>query len=687
MTTTQTSTVIHHLCRTALLRDGADLTDGQLLERFIDRRDELAFAALVHRHGPLVWGVCRRLLGHHDAEDAFQATFLVLFRKAGTIVPRERVASWLYGVAQQTALHCRRTAARRISRERQVAEMPEPQASPRDPWADLQPLLDQELSRLPDRFRVVLILCDLEGQTRKEAAQQLGVPEGTVAGWLARARELLARRLSKHGFAVSAAVLATLLAQNASAAVPASVLAATIDTASLLAAGPAAAGLIPVTVAALTEGVLKTMLLAKLKNLTVAVLLTVLACSGFGLLALTVTAGPPSRNEASADATGEAPRPRAAAPEREMADANPVFTLYQDPRAQRGPTPPEVRAVVKSVDVAASTITVQVAGDRQAGPMEKTFTLVKDVEVAVGASGLGRGAVLKPAKLTDLAAGTTVSLALSADQKTVTSILAEGPVVRAQLKTVDVAKGTITVNTTAGRGRGEEPAVDEKTYAVSKEAEIALDDGRGRRFSIKEGKLADLAGGALVTVWLSVDQKEAVGILAEGPSFGGTIKAIDKKTITLVAGAGRGQAGDERTFEVGTGATILIDDGKGRRLSLKTGTPADLTLGAVALVKLTVDSGSIATIRVEGPVIGGMIKSVDATKGTITFALPAGRGENPEEKTLPVAPDARIVIENAETKLADIKIPENGLHAMIRLTLDQKSIQAVTSISGDRGGR
>jgi hypothetical protein len=112
MTTGRTSEVIQHLRRATLLRDGAGLAVGQLLGRFLEQRDHAAFAALVKRHGPMVWGTCRRLLSHHDAEDAFQAAFLVLFRKAASVRPREMVANWLYGVAHRAALHSRRTAGR-----------------------------------------------------------------------------------------------------------------------------------------------------------------------------------------------------------------------------------------------------------------------------------------------------------------------------------------------------------------------------------------------------------------------------------------------------------------------------------------------------------------------------------------------------------------------------------------------
>jgi RNA polymerase sigma factor (sigma-70 family) len=284
MATSPLSEVILHLRRAVLLRDGAGLTDGQLLEDFISRRDGSALAALVRRHGPMVWAVCRRLLRHHDAEDAFQTTFLVLARRAPSIVPREMVGNWLYGVAHRTALKARATAARRRERETPLTELPEPPAAEQGPWRDLRSLLDDELSRLPDRYRAPIVLCDLEGRTRKEAARQLGVPEGTVAGRLARGRALLAKRLARHGLALSGGALAAVLAPGAASGdVPASVVSSTIKAANLVAAG-GAAGVISAEVAALTEGVLKTMLPTSLKIATAGVFVFVLLC-GAGLLA------------------------------------------------------------------------------------------------------------------------------------------------------------------------------------------------------------------------------------------------------------------------------------------------------------------------------------------------------------------------------------------------------------------
>src|SRR5262249_47581550 len=140
--------MLQHLRRTLSLPNEGEITDGELLEGFLTWRDDAAFAALVRRHGPMVWGVCRRVLArHHDAEDAFQATFLVLVRKAASVEPREMVANWLYGVAHQIALNARASAARRGMRERQVTPMPEPAAEESDGGHDLQPVLDQQLSR------------------------------------------------------------------------------------------------------------------------------------------------------------------------------------------------------------------------------------------------------------------------------------------------------------------------------------------------------------------------------------------------------------------------------------------------------------------------------------------------------------------------------------------------------------
>jgi RNA polymerase sigma factor (sigma-70 family) len=287
MATAQMETVIRHLRRAVTRQDGPGQTDGQLLASFIDQKDDGAFAALVRRHGPMVFGVCRRVVrNYHDAEDAFQATFLVLARNASKVRPRERVASWLHGVALRTAMKANALTAKRRGREQQVAELPEPSVVQQDPVCDLLPLLDRELNGLPEYYRLPVLLCDLEGKTIKEATQQLGWPQGTLAGRLARGRKLLARRLANRGVTLSAGLLAAVVSQNvASAAVPISLVSSTVKAAAMVAAGQAiVAGVVPAKVAVLMEGVLNSMLLSKLKTVLVVLLLVATVGTGGGWL-------------------------------------------------------------------------------------------------------------------------------------------------------------------------------------------------------------------------------------------------------------------------------------------------------------------------------------------------------------------------------------------------------------------
>ncbi|HEV3237828.1 MAG TPA: sigma-70 family RNA polymerase sigma factor, partial [Gemmataceae bacterium] len=270
------------------------LTDGEALGDFIERREARAFEILLRRHGRMVLGVCRRLLRNlHDADDAFQATFLVLVRKADSIKPREAVGNWLYGVAYRTALVARAKLARRRLMEKQVEDMPHPQDRHESCWNELRPLLDQELHRLPDKYRLAVVLCDLEGRSRKDVARQLAIPEGTLSSRLATARKQLAQRLVRHGFALSSVSLGALLVNNAaSACVAPSLMAATTKAALLVAAGHAAvAGAIPAGVAALTKGVLKTMFLAKMKSVTVVLFGTAVLTVGTGGLWYETRAG------------------------------------------------------------------------------------------------------------------------------------------------------------------------------------------------------------------------------------------------------------------------------------------------------------------------------------------------------------------------------------------------------------
>jgi len=310
--------VLHCLRRAALAADGP--TDGELLERYRSRRDNSAFEMLLRRHAPMVWGVCRRVLGDvHDTEDAFQATFLVLVRKARSIRPAHMVGNWLHGVAYRTAMNAKANGSKRKIRETHACftDMP---AAEKD--RSLELLVDQEVESLPAKYRAVLVLCDLEGKTRKEAARQLGCPEGTVAGRLTRARVLLAKRLSRHGLVFSGGALAIEMVRNtALAGVPGRLVLAAIQSSTVFALGTSAAG-IPTNVVTLTKGVLKAMLLDKLKLafVFVAVLLAGLAGTRIGVLPpLTVAAAEPDDPVPLPDA------PPLAADGRSQADRDPAL--------------------------------------------------------------------------------------------------------------------------------------------------------------------------------------------------------------------------------------------------------------------------------------------------------------------------------------------------------------------------
>jgi RNA polymerase sigma factor (sigma-70 family) len=249
-----------------------DLTDSELLNRFLTDRDENAFAVLMRRHGSLVMGVARRTLGNvHDAEDVFQATFLFLAQKGRSVVNRQALPGWLYTVAYRTALAARARINRRRKKEQQVDSMPDPEVTA-PAVKDWRALLDEELSRLPEKYRLPVILCDLESRPRKEVCRQLRLAEGTLSSRLSTARRKLAERLTRRGLGLSAAALATMIPETASAAIPPSLIGSTAKTAVLVAAGQWTA--VPSSVLILLQMGAKAMFLAKLKAtfLTVVVL-------------------------------------------------------------------------------------------------------------------------------------------------------------------------------------------------------------------------------------------------------------------------------------------------------------------------------------------------------------------------------------------------------------------------------
>ena len=279
------------------------LSDGQLLDRFVARREEAVFEAIIRRHGPMVWGVCRRVLrDHHDGEDAFQATFLVLARRAASIAHGQKLGNWLYGVAYQTARKARAMRAKRRVREAQVPDAPEPEAIREEQRDDRPSQLDRELSRLPEKYRIPVVLCGLEGMSHKEAASRLGWPVGTGSSRLSRARDLLTSRLSRRGGMPSVGPLAVLLAQDSAwASLPTKLVGPTARAASLLAGG-GAAGIVRAEVLTLMEGVLKMLLLCRIRLATLPLAFVVSLGVGAVLLAQQGGGGRAARPEPPAPA-------------------------------------------------------------------------------------------------------------------------------------------------------------------------------------------------------------------------------------------------------------------------------------------------------------------------------------------------------------------------------------------------
>ena len=267
------------------------LSDRQLMERFLARGDagaEAAFAALVARHGAMVWGVCRRVLADsNDADDAFQATFLILVKKAHAVRVSDSLGPWLYGVSCRVALRARANSAQRNARRQPIHDEHIPLHDRQPDVDDVRAVLDEEIGRLPERYRAPLTLCDLGGQTHEEAARHLRCPVGTVKSRLSRGREQLRARLTRRGFAPSAALLASVFASEATArAVPAPLAEATVRAALAL---TVATGIASSSSLLLAEGVLRSMVNLKLKWLMISSVALSIAASGTVVRALQTT--------------------------------------------------------------------------------------------------------------------------------------------------------------------------------------------------------------------------------------------------------------------------------------------------------------------------------------------------------------------------------------------------------------
>jgi RNA polymerase sigma factor (sigma-70 family) len=309
--------VLQHLRKLAGAKLSGDLTDAQLLQRFREQREESAFTLLVQRHGPMVLGVCRRILGDvHATEDAFQATFLVLVRRAGQICWRDSIANWLYTTSVRVARKARSRSARTSALEKKPMIVQNTSAPDPLTMYELRALLDEELERLPRKFRSPLVLCYLEEKTQEQAARELGCPKSTLSSRMARGRELLRGRLVRRGVTVSSMLLASALTEQAApAALPALLTLETVRAAMAVLGGKALAGLVSAQAAELADGVMRGILAANLKVTLVLFLLLAGVFSGAAVLGKHGGEGEAGRPPRDAVPHAQAPHAEAPRPE------------------------------------------------------------------------------------------------------------------------------------------------------------------------------------------------------------------------------------------------------------------------------------------------------------------------------------------------------------------------------------
>ena len=518
--------------------------DGDLMRRFVAGEDAKAFEGLVRRHGPMVFGTCRRMLrDRHDAEDAFQATFLVLLRKAGSVRPPERVGHWLYGVACRTAAKANTMKLRRRKREENAP--PRVESMVGDEREELRSMLDAELARMPERYRAPIVLCELDGMSRREAAAALQLAEGTLSSRLSRARDLLRARLTRRGLVLSAGALVaglTAEAASASASVPAALVqsAATGTFASSSLSASSVMGSSPDNVLILAKGVMKAMWISKLQ--TIAVTTVMLGTIGTGATVVTHHVIVREK-EAAAAKTGKDGKP---------------------------PSADTVNTSVSEIDPAAGTITAHLPSESGKKSPPTTLKLEKDVPVEL--AGIVKGDAPTPGKLADVTPGTSVSLQLSSDKTTVTHILVQGEHLNGTVKAVDAAAKTITVE------KKDKSGATERTAAVHADARIFFaGSGKSKSEAPPSAQLSDVKVGARVSVSISADHKSIIGITIEGKTVSGSVSNVDpaKHTITI---SSKGEGGlTEDTFTIAPSTAIYVDvEGQKRT---ETATLAEVGVG------------------------------------------------------------------------------------------------------------
>jgi len=467
---TSLTSTLHSLCAAAI---DPSLSDRELVTRFVQQHDQAAFSALVRRHASIVWSVCRRVLGQHaDIEDAVQATFVLLSRKAAGLKHPELVGAWLHAVARKVALKARN----RQSRDRVVPldqDVPHTQ-DPLDVLSgrEVLAILDEELARLPEEYRAVLLLCCIEGKSREEAAQRLGWSEGSVKGRLERGRDLLSRRLSRRGLTLSAALGASLVWQTttAYAAIPA--VAHVLESAT-----PQAVALANAVAGSLGTGIW-------IKWGLVGALLLTGTGVGVGIWG-SAQVEPSSRTYQQQVTSPNRVTPEQPKPEVGRLLAPPAA----DPQRKVGAT---LSGLLRGVDPELPRVTLRVR------EIDSTYPLANGVDIRIDG---------KAAAASDLAAlggKTRVRVTLNAEGTQVVSLAAEGEMVTGTLLGVNAGRSTITL-----RRSVTDPKASAITWPLAVGATVTLDG--------QPATLAELSEGSAVSARLSADGKRVLSLEAKSP--------------------------------------------------------------------------------------------------------------------------------------------------------------------------
>jgi RNA polymerase sigma factor (sigma-70 family) len=558
---------VRQLMKLAGVSPGGSATDRELVERFVSDRSEAAFADLMARHGPMVLAVCRRYLRDpHAADDAFQATFIVLARKASAVQWRQSIGGWLFEVATRVARKAAVQGAKRAAREGGNADSaPEPAAPLPPPPSDLtglQTALDDELRNLPEKLRTPVVLCHLEGLSQDEVARHLGISDGQLRGRLYRAKERLRERLLRRGFTLSAVLLALTVGTKAQA-VPAVLAAATLRLSG------AAADAIPSAVHNLVLGVTRDMT-PSFKALAVLALFGVLGVAAAGFAVRSAMADAPQLANAP---TALPPAARADAP---LPPVVPAKALRKDDDDKPGEKTSRVSGLIKGTDAAKNAVLFRFDESKEEAPVE----LAPKTKVLFG----GRAV-----KLDDLKPGMRGELVYTTENagpNALIEVRAHWPRQNASLTGFDAAKGTLTFQLDGDGGVGFPITLD-----VAKDAKVVVDG--------LPAALADVPTGRKVELELGIDKKSVTGIEADGDKgdLPAVVKSYDAAANTLLVEFDASANDRERRvtlcLPVNANAKVRLTGADAKLTDLKDRTPVRL--------KLTPDRKGVAAVLAGPP--------------------------------------------------------------------------------------